>query len=153
MLKTIFLKSKIRQYFKKINGVDVTCKTHLECVKLIKKTGDTLALKVYTSKNFSSFATNLTNLTSTSAGIYQTPSVSLLNTSVSNSNSITKSHSYYATSTITTNNLATMSNEYHTSKDFSSIYFDGTKSLPNKKKRKFKILLFFFMSKFSKCFV
>ena len=31
-----------------INNVDVTCRTHAECVKLIKKTGDTLALRVYT---------------------------------------------------------------------------------------------------------
>lgn len=31
-----------------INSVDVTCRSHFECVKLIKRAGDTLALKVYT---------------------------------------------------------------------------------------------------------
>jgi hypothetical protein len=53
-----------------INGVDVTRKTHHECVKLIKKTGDTLALKVFTPRVASSGT--LSSLASaTQAAIYQ----------------------------------------------------------------------------------
>lgn len=104
-----------------INGVDVSCKTHLDCVKLIKKTGDTLALKVYTSKAFSA-----------SEQIYQTPETVY-------AHSLAKSHSYYATSTIATRNFFQDQNEV----------YDGSKSLPNKKKREclfffFKIFLFRF---------
>lgn len=87
-----------------INGVDVTCKTHLECVKLIKKCGDTLALKVYTSKSFAN-----------SNQIYQTPESIYAQT-------LSKSNSYYAASTIVTRNYLQDKN-------------DLSKSLPNKKKR------------------
>lgn len=97
-----------------INGVDVTCKTHLECVKLIKKTGDTLALKVYTSKSFAS-----------SNQIYQTPESIYAQT-------LSKSHSYYATSTIATRNFVEERSEY----------YDGSKSLPSKKKRKLSNFFF-----------
>lgn len=87
-----------------INGVDVTCKTHLECVKLIKKSGDTLALKVYTSKSFAN-----------SNQIYQSPESVYAQT-------LSKSHSYYAASTIVTRNYPQEKNDF-------------SKSLPNKKKR------------------
>lgn len=121
-----------------INGVDVTCKTHLECVKLIKKTGDTLAMKVYTSKNFSDFTSSFANLNLnlnlTSTCVYQSPSIY-------SDTAMVKSQSYYAASSIATKNMAARTcNEYHshTDKDLDEIYFDGTKSLPNKNKNKKK---------------
>ena len=146
---------------KQINGIDVTCKTHYECVKLIKKTGDTLALKVYTvsTKPTQHCFTNSNNLTSTSScGLYQTPSV-LTN----HSNNAARSQSYYAASSITSTskaNMNLMNNEYHqtnvTTHTNSNVpisvlsnngislsttelnsYMDRTKSLPSKKKRKF----------------
>ncbi|CAF0767841.1 unnamed protein product [Brachionus calyciflorus] len=107
-----------------INNIDVTCKTHLDCVKLIKKTGDTLVLKVYTSKNFNKFASNVNSLTNNNNNnqVYQTPQF------IYGTSSMAKSHSYYATSTIATRNVGEISEELNLE------IFDGTKSLPNKKK-------------------
>lgn len=102
-----------------INGVDVSSKTHFDCVKLIKKTGDTLALKVYTVDYSNKQQSNQQNLISTSiqplTTIYQAP-VSLTNVQKQCSTA-----SYYAAATISATN--------------SVEYYDGTKSLPNKKKR------------------
>ena len=121
----------IYDVFAQINGVDVTSRTHYDCVKLIKKTGDTLALKVLTvnhRSNAAAFA-NSANLASTSttpsglASMYQSP-LSLINennastTSTMSRTPATSSQSYYATTTISSGTM------------------DGTKSLPNKKKRK-----------------
>lgn len=106
----------------------MTCKTHHECVKLIKKTGDTLALKVYTSPNAKSLlnsgsnnfaSTSIVNgtiiippslnssLSSKSShqqnSVYQLPQQILLQSNKNNiysQQSTAKSYSYYATSTI-----------------------------------------------------
>jgi hypothetical protein len=156
--------------------VDVTCKTHHECVKLIKKTGDTLALKVYTSKsvqqnfsqnsaNFASTCLNPSTLAST-LSIYQSPSTLLSSGSSSSSPSASshpnyiKSYSYYASSTITTphefanhhhhqNHNVTDHNHHHyminSNSTAAALFLDGTKSLPNKKKRNYTPSLFFLL--------
>ena len=113
-----------------INGIDVTSRTHYDCVKLIKKTGDTLALKVITVNYKSTAAAfhNSANLASTSTtpsglgGFYQSP-LSLINengTLCRTPQQQSTSQSYYATTTINTTN----GGQY------------DTKSLPSKKKRK-----------------
>lgn len=107
-----------------INGIDVSCKTHFECVKLIKKTGDTLALKVFTV-DYSARTNSLTSnqqqqqMTAMST-IYQTPS-----SQTPTNKQYSTSASYYATTTI-----APSSSMQH-----SLDYIDGTKSLSNKNKR------------------
>lgn len=138
----------------KINGVDVTCKTHHECVKLIKKTGDTLALKVYTSPNAMTLLQPSSNFTSTSIINGTIPSSINSNTKVKLSyipqnihqdDAISKSYSYYATSTITSSSpqVNHQLTEIQNRSDLNAFFFDGTKSLPSKKKRK-KIFLIFF---------
>ena len=86
-------------------------------VKLIKKTGDTLALKVYTV-DYTKKNSNM---------IYQTPTTN--NTKQFTANSTTTA-SYYATTTIGTA-------KHHHHHQNGGDYFDGTKSLPHKKKRKY----------------
>jgi hypothetical protein len=136
--------------------VDVSCRTHADCVKIIKKTGDTLALKVYTANNcnalnFMTSAAASSNLISSNlAAIYQTPSTLLMsknNGSLSASQAnICTSSSYYATSTIPSSQ--TMNELSNDNKNNNINNMDGTKSLPHKKKRKrliFSFLLFFFV--------
>ena len=54
--------------------MDVTRKTHQECVKLIKKTGDTLALKVYTPRvPHQSEPPPPPPATQAASGVYQSP--------------------------------------------------------------------------------
>jgi hypothetical protein len=128
-------------------------------VKLIKKCGDTLALRVYTPKigsvNLNAVNAPATNLISTSAtcGVYQAPSVTVSGGSVCSRTStldhrpaVVKSNSsYYASSSISTN--AVSPHVINTAPDYSPAgeqhttalnvtIFDGTKSLPGKKKRK-----------------
>ena len=115
---------------KKINGIDVSSRTHADCVKIIKKTGDTLALKVYTASDRSGFDFLASNLISSNlSSIYQTPS-SLMNKTLSSLSASQSniSASYYAASTIPSSQTADELNK--------KAYTDGTKSLPHKKKRK-----------------
>ena len=118
----------------------MTSRTHAECVKLIKKTGDTLVLKVYTANNRNALnfmQSTSSNLASSNlASIYQTPG-SLINKSIANLSASQSniSTSYYATSNI------------HQSQTVDEINtrilnpMDGTKSLPHKKKRKSTLFL------------
>lgn len=149
-----------------INNVDVTCKTHFDCVKLIKKCGDTLVLKVYTPKksltnnfitstttNFNAAGT-LASSTSTLQHHHLTPqhyhspmsyrmSATMSRASVVNSSSpaSSSSSSYYASSNIATM-IADNGSDYHCEQQ---IYIEGTRTLPNKKnKRKYFIFLFTF---------
>ncbi len=91
----------------------MTCKTHHECVKLIKKTGDTLALKVYTSPQTNPLHhhTNSSNFASTSINPLNSTMSSLVYQSPHHHNHYhqqqqqqqqqqSKSYSYYASSTI-----------------------------------------------------
>ena len=137
-------------FFSKINGIDVSCKTHLDCVKIIKKTGDTLALKVYTvdytnnnHSNMNANNQNSSNMISTSTVIYQTPTIN--SNTMTNPKQYSTSASYYATSTIATNNHNSHHHHHHHQQLSAmassagivpgSDYFGGTKSFPNKKKR------------------
>jgi hypothetical protein len=110
-----------------INNIDVSSKTHYECVKLIKKTGDTLALKVYTANGSKPSLLLLqqqqqqqqqqANLTSTSSscGLYQTP-CSIFNSNSSHQTTHhLRSQSYYAASTISNSNMNLINdnNYYH----------------------------------------
>lgn len=140
-----------------INNVDVTCRTHAECVKLIKKTGDTLALKVYTATMGSAtgmgFLANAANLASSNLAsnlIYQAPGTLA---SCHGKRGLAASHANLSLSSTTTaashyacTNAGPMSTN-HTVNDIASLQhqqqakyasvMDGTKSLPHKKKRKF----------------
>lgn len=123
-----------------INNIDVTCRTHAECVKLIKKTGDTLALKVYTVNNRNTLnliQSSSSNLASSNlASIYQTPN-SLMNKQVASisASQTNLSTSYYATTQLATNQSEETDTNSTSKKKYTNV-MDGTKSLPHKKKRK-----------------
>jgi len=130
-----------------INNVDVTCRTHAECVKLIKKTGDTLALKVYTVNNSNPNNLIQTNLASSNlASIYHAPQMLMSR----NSKHFTSSHvnlsstSYYATTPLNHHYTLQQRSATFDAEDevgarlayTQAVVMDGTKSLPHKKKRK-----------------
>lgn len=128
----------------------MTCKTHHECVKLIKKTGDTLALKVYTSPNAKTLLQTGGNFTSTSIvnGTIN-PSATMSNVLYQSAaaSQQAKSYSYYASSTISAQpqQLSTpQSCDIQSRHELNALFLDGTKSLPSKKKRKFLLNKFSF---------
>ncbi len=128
-----------------INNIDVTCRTHADCVKLIKKTGDTLALKVYTVNNSNNNAASFiqTNLASSNlASIYHAPHTLMSRKHMATSHANLSSTSYYATSTL--HHSQQRSSTLDADEEARIVYcqptaMDGTKSLPHKKKRKFTV--------------
>ena len=114
---------KPHDFLLEINGVDVSCKTHYDCVKLIKKAGDTLALKVYTVDAKSVRLLNSADFTSTS----------ILNQSPSHYG---HSQSYYAASNLNSDSFQSKSNQLQNNYNRLDHYNDGTIFFTIKKKRK-----------------
>jgi hypothetical protein len=115
---------KPHDFLLEINGVDVTCRTHYDCVKLIKKAGDTLALKVYTVDSKSVRLLNSSDFTSTSI-LNQSPS-----------SHYGRSQSYYASSNLTNASFQSKQNELQNNYNRLDHYNDGTLFYTIKKKRK-----------------